>query len=67
MKLTPIAAAPEPRNLRRIKGEVVRRWGTVPLIDMLNEAVLRTGCLTAVTSVADPGAIRMRTSPSGCC
>ena len=57
IKLTPIDAAPEPRNLRRIKGEVLRRWGTVPLIDMLKEAVLRTGCLTAVTSVAGRGAI----------
>jgi hypothetical protein len=55
IKLTPIDAAPEPRSLRRIKG--VRRWGTVPLIDMLKEAVLRTGCLTAVTSVAGRGAI----------
>lgn len=27
----------------------------VPLIDMLKEAVLRTGCLRAVTSVADRG------------
>jgi hypothetical protein len=27
----------------------------VPLIDMLKEAVLRTGCLRGVTSVADRG------------
>lgn len=27
----------------------------MPLIDMLKEAVLRTGCLRAVTSVADRG------------
>ena len=57
IKLTPIEAAPEPQNLRRLKGEVLRRWGTVPLIDMLKEAVLRTGCLAAVTSVAGRGAI----------
>ena len=57
IKLTPLEAAPEPRNLRRLKGEVLRRWGTVPLIDMLKEAVLRTGCLAAVTSVAGRGAI----------
>ena len=57
IKLTPLEAAPEPRNLRRLKGDVLRRWGTVPLIDMLKEAVLRTGCLAAVTSVAGRGAI----------
>ena len=26
IKLTPLDAAPEPRNLRRIKNEVARRW-----------------------------------------
>lgn len=51
IKLTKIEAADEPRNLRKIKNEVGRRWGSVPLIDMLKEAVLRTGCLNAVTSV----------------
>lgn len=29
--------------------------GTVPLIDMLEEAVLRTGCLTSVTASAGRG------------
>jgi hypothetical protein len=52
IRLSPLEAAPEPRNLRRLKREVERRWGTVPLIDMLKEAVLRTGCLTAVTAIA---------------
>jgi hypothetical protein len=42
IKLTDLDAAPEPRNLRRLKNEVRTRWGTVPLIDMLKEAVLRT-------------------------
>jgi hypothetical protein len=60
VKLTPLDAAPEPRNLRLLKKEIAARWGTVPLIDMLKEAVLRTGCLTAATSAAargdlDPG------------
>ncbi|TDC81041.1 hypothetical protein E1285_33550 [Actinomadura sp. 7K507] len=55
IKLTPIDAAAEPRNLRRLKQAVQARWGTVPLIDMLKEAVLRTGCLQAVTSVAGRG------------
>ncbi len=52
IRLSPLEAAPEPRNLRRLKREVRHRWGTVPLIDMLKEAALRTGCLQAVTTVA---------------
>lgn len=55
IKLTDLDAAPEPRNLRRLKAEVRTRWGTVPLIDMLKEAVLRTGCLTGVTAAAGRG------------
>lgn len=55
IKLTPISAAPEPKNLRKLKQAVAARWGVVPLIDMLKEAVLRTGCLRTVTSVADRG------------
>jgi len=58
IKLTPVPAQPEPRNLRRVKAEVLRRWGSVPLVDMLKEAVLRTGCLGTVTSVATGGSIR---------
>ncbi len=57
IKLSPLPAQPEPQNLRRIKAEVHRRWGTVPLIDILKETVLRTGCLRAVTSVATGGSI----------
>lgn len=57
IKLSPIDGVAEPRNLRRLKAEVLRRWGSVPLIDMLKEAVLRTGCLNVVTSVAGRGAI----------
>ncbi|MFF5212177.1 hypothetical protein [Streptosporangium sp. NPDC000396] len=45
IKLIPIEAAPEPRNLRRIKNEVARRWSAVPLIDILKGAILRAGCL----------------------
>jgi hypothetical protein len=47
IKLTPLDAVPEPRNLRRLKQAVQARWGTVPLIDMFKEAVLRTGAATA--------------------
>jgi TnpA family transposase len=55
IKLTPLDAVPEPRNLRRLKREVTDRWGTVPLIDMLKETVLRTGCLATITSAATRG------------
>jgi hypothetical protein len=57
IKLTPLEALPERRNLRRLKAAIVRRWGTVPLIDMLKEAVLRTGCLRAFSSVGAREAI----------
>jgi hypothetical protein len=55
IKLTAPDAQPEPRNLRRVKTEVLRRWGTMPLVDMLKETVLRTGCPDAVTSAAGGG------------
>ena len=57
IKLTPLQAQAEPQNLRQVKAEVWRRWGMVALVDMLKEAVLRTGCLRAVTSVATGGSI----------
>ncbi|MDX6240057.1 MAG: hypothetical protein QOG10_4877 [Kribbellaceae bacterium] len=55
IKLTPLDAAPEPKNLRALKGELRTRWGTVPLIDMLKEAVLRTGCLDHVIGTTGRG------------
>lgn len=56
-KLTKHEAAPEPRNLRRVKAEVQRRWGTVALIDILKEAVLRTGCSNEISAVAGGGTL----------
>ncbi|HKS44984.1 MAG TPA: Tn3 family transposase [Amycolatopsis sp.] len=53
--LTPYDAAPEPRNLRRLKQAVRARWGVVPLLDMLTETALRTGCLAAFTPVGTRG------------
>lgn len=50
IRLTPLDAVPEPTGLRRLKAEVARRWGAVPLVDVLKETVLRTGCLAAVTA-----------------
>ncbi|GAB2460232.1 Tn3 family transposase [Streptomyces incanus] len=55
IKFTVPEAQEEPRNLRRVKSEVSRRWNAVPLIDMLKEAVLRTGCVKAVAAVAGSG------------
>lgn len=60
IKLTPLDAAPESRNLRQLKKEITVRWGTVPLIDILKEAVLRTGCLAAATSAAARGDLDRR-------
>lgn len=57
IRFTAPEASAEPRNLRRIKGEVRRRWDGVPLIDMLKEAILRTGCMKEVTSVAGGGSL----------
>jgi hypothetical protein len=47
--VTPLDAVPEPRNLRRLKTAIRDRWGVVPLMDMLTETCLRTGCLSAFT------------------
>ncbi len=55
--LTLLDAQPEPSNLRKVKKDVQAQWGIVPLIDMLKETVLRTGCLTRVASVAGRSAI----------
>ena len=49
IRLTPLDAAPEPRNLRRLKTAIRARWGVVPLMDMLTETCLRTGCLDVFT------------------
>ncbi|MGH3683881.1 MAG: Tn3 family transposase [Pseudonocardiaceae bacterium] len=53
--LTPLDAVPEPRNLRRLKAAVKARWGVVPLLDMLTETALRTGCLNAFTPAGTRG------------
>lgn len=57
IKLTPAPAQAEPRNLRRIKAEVARRWGDVALIDVLKEAVLRSGALATVASMTGGGSL----------
>jgi hypothetical protein len=57
IKLTPLDAQPEPRNLRRLTRAVRDRWGQVPLIDMVTEAALRTGMLGRLTAVGSPEAL----------
>ncbi|MFD4975316.1 Tn3 family transposase [Streptomyces sp. NPDC058424] len=47
----------EPRNLRKVKAEVGRRWQAVPLIDILKEAMLRTGCLRKVAALSGGGTL----------
>ncbi|MGV9865705.1 DUF4158 domain-containing protein [Rhodococcus koreensis] len=67
IKLTPLPPVAEPRNLRKLKNQIQTRWGVVPLIDILKETVLRTGCLRAVTSVADRGTLRRGCWPNASC
>ncbi|MEM8620937.1 MAG: Tn3 family transposase, partial [Actinomycetota bacterium] len=55
IQLSPLARVPEPGNLRRLKDEVVARWGKVQMIDILKEAVLRSGCLDQVTATLGRG------------
>ncbi|GAA2858054.1 Tn3 family transposase [Streptosporangium fragile] len=57
IKLTPLEAQPEPRNLGRLKKVIVGRWGTVPLIDVLKEAVLRSSCRATIGSMFGRGEV----------
>jgi hypothetical protein len=38
IKLSPLKAQPEPKNLLRLKAEINRQWQTVCLLDILKEA-----------------------------
>ncbi len=55
IRLSPLAKVTEPANLRRLKAELVDRWGKVQMIDMLKEAVLRSGSLEHVTATLGRG------------
>ena len=55
IRLTPQEAAPEPANLGRLKKAIAHRWGTLRLIDVLKEAVLRSGCLQVIERTAGRG------------
>jgi len=52
IKLTAQQAHPEPANLKARKQGIRGRWGMVPLIAMLKEAILRTGCHDVVSEMA---------------
>ncbi len=41
IKLTPLKAQPEPRNLLSLKREVGERWPKTSLLDILKETTLR--------------------------
>ncbi|MGH3304903.1 MAG: Tn3 family transposase, partial [Streptosporangiaceae bacterium] len=43
---------PEPGNLRALKAEVERRWGTIDLLDILKDTAFITGFTGSFTSVA---------------
>ena len=51
IKFTEPDPQPEPKNLRKLKKAIQAKWGTVPLIDILKEAALRTPMLKALASV----------------
>ena len=55
IKLTPLEALAEPVNLGRLKKTILGRWGTVPLIDALKEAVLRSKCPATIASMFGRG------------
>jgi len=47
-----LTALPEPQHLHAIKDEVVRRWGTIDLLDVLKDADFLAAFTTEFTSVA---------------
>jgi TnpA family transposase len=55
IRLTPLDAAPEPANLGRLKKAISHRWGMLRLIDVLKEAVLRSGCQEVIERAGGRG------------
>jgi hypothetical protein len=52
ISVSPLEAQPEPPNLVRLNAEIVRRWPTTSLLDILKETDLRVGFTDCLTSVA---------------
>jgi hypothetical protein len=50
IKLSPLAAQPEPQNLLALKSEIGRRWPMTSLLDVLKETDLRLGFTQAFRS-----------------
>ncbi|MER6695350.1 transposase [Streptomyces minutiscleroticus] len=57
IKFTEPEPQQEPKNLRRLKKAIRKKWGTVALIDILKEAALRTGMLRALAPAGTREAI----------
>ena len=55
IRLTPLEALPEPVNLGRLKKAIGQQWGMLPLIDVVKEAVLRSGCLEVIETKVGRG------------
>jgi hypothetical protein len=55
IRLTPLDAVAEPVNLGRLKKVIIGRWGVVPLIDLLKEAVLRSNCPATIAGMFGRG------------
>lgn len=61
IKLSPLEAEPEPKNLSRLKAEINSRWQSVSLLDILKEADLRINFTKYFKSVAQRELIDKKT------
>ena len=57
--LSPLPKQAEPKQLPRLKTEIMRRWGVIDLLDMLKEAAMLTGCLDCLQSTGSREAIAL--------
>lgn len=65
LSVTPLDAQPEPTNLAALKAEILDRWASTSLLDVLKEAELRIGFTesfptTASRAAIDPAELRRR-------
>jgi Domain of unknown function (DUF4158) len=67
IRLTPLDAVAEPVNLARLKKVIIGRWGVVPLIDLLKEAVLRSNCPATIAGSSDEGSRSTTGCWNACC
>ncbi|WP_328222546.1 MULTISPECIES: hypothetical protein [unclassified Streptomyces] len=66
IKFTDPEPQKEPKNLRKLKKAIRKKWGTVALIDILKEAALRTGMLKALAPLAPARRSTRRSSWNAC-